>query len=266
MDRLAGGRSQRPGGGRRARTARTKHGRGPLAPAHALVLRAPWARKTPPPPGVTQLLPPPLRQRASASHTAVGCGHRKEGADMRGAAAFGGRGPMGPRPATNQSRGPWPRLYGRSAPPPPPLGRSASSLPRPTGDVPIRERLTILLEGFPASRCLRNSAGQKRFVHRYPSGPLGFLPRGPSSPWGISGDGGAAAFGGRGPMGPRPAKPKPGPKAPALWALRAPAAPPRAQRFQPPPSKPGPPPLGTLRVPRGLFQAEQAALLLVHGG
>ena len=79
--------------GRRARTARTKHGRGPLAPAHALVLRAPWARKTPPPPGVTQRLPPPLRQRASASHTAVARGRRKEGADMRGgAAAFGGQG------------------------------------------------------------------------------------------------------------------------------------------------------------------------------
>ncbi len=43
---------------------------------------------------------------------------------------------------------------------------------------------------------------------------------------------GAAAFGGRGPSAPRPAKPKPGPKAPALWALRAPAAPPAGpQRF-----------------------------------
>ena len=40
-------------GGRRARTARTKQGRGPLAPAPALVLRALWARKTPPPPRPT---------------------------------------------------------------------------------------------------------------------------------------------------------------------------------------------------------------------
>ena len=45
-------------GGRRARTARTKQGRGPLAPAPALVLRALRARKTPPPPGVTQRRPP----------------------------------------------------------------------------------------------------------------------------------------------------------------------------------------------------------------
>ena len=110
-------------GGRRARTARTKHGRGPLAPAHALVLRAPWARKTPPSPGVTQRLPPPLRQRASASHTAVGCGHRKEGADMRGAAAFGGQGggPAGRPPGLPNKRagpgakGPGPALSGRFA-------------------------------------------------------------------------------------------------------------------------------------------------------
>ena len=91
MDRLAGGRSQRPGGAAGAHSAH-KAWAGTFCPAHALVLRAPWARKTPPPPGVTQRLPPPLRQRASASHTAVGCGHRKEGADMRGAAAFGGLG------------------------------------------------------------------------------------------------------------------------------------------------------------------------------
>ena len=45
-------------GGRRARTARTKQGRGPLAPAPALVLRAFQAHKTPPPPGVTQRRPP----------------------------------------------------------------------------------------------------------------------------------------------------------------------------------------------------------------
>ena len=53
---LAGNRDG--SGGRRARTARTKQGRGPLAPAPALVLRAFRARKTPPPPGVTQRRPP----------------------------------------------------------------------------------------------------------------------------------------------------------------------------------------------------------------
>ena len=83
----------------------------------------PGPPKTPPPPGVTQRLPPPLRQRASASHTAVGWGHRKEGADMRGAAAFGGQGggPAGRPPGLPNKRagpgakGPGPALSGRFA-------------------------------------------------------------------------------------------------------------------------------------------------------
>ena len=47
---LKDGKQPASQGGRRARTARTKHGRGPLAPPPALVLRALRARKTPPPP------------------------------------------------------------------------------------------------------------------------------------------------------------------------------------------------------------------------
>ncbi len=58
MDRLDWWKIPAARGGRRARTARTKQGRGPLAPAPALVLRALRARKTPPPPGVTQRRPP----------------------------------------------------------------------------------------------------------------------------------------------------------------------------------------------------------------
>ena len=106
-------------GGRRARTARTKHGRGPLAPAHALVLRAPWARKMPPPPGVTQRLPPPLRQRASASHTAIGWERRKGGADTAGAAAQRGSAPLRARGRAKPGSG----RVGAAHPPPPPLRR-----------------------------------------------------------------------------------------------------------------------------------------------
>ena len=47
--------------GRRARTARTKQGRGPSAPAPALVLPARRAGKTPPPPAPSFLPPPPRR-------------------------------------------------------------------------------------------------------------------------------------------------------------------------------------------------------------
>ena len=92
-------------GGRRARTARTKQGRGPLAPAPALVLRALQAHKTPPPPGVTQrrpptppasALPPALRRLpGSAGRMGRSCGR---------AAAFWGRGQR-PRPLNMPAAG-----------------------------------------------------------------------------------------------------------------------------------------------------------------
>ena len=84
--------------GRRARTARTKQERGPLAPAPALVLRALRARQTPPPPRRNPTTPAnPSRQRTPAGPTAVGQARRKVGAFLRGAAAFRGRGQR-PRP------------------------------------------------------------------------------------------------------------------------------------------------------------------------
>ena len=145
MDRLAGGRSQRPGGAAGAHSAH-KAWAGTFCPAHALVLRAPWARKTPPPPGVTQRLPPPLRQRASVGHTAVGCGHRKEGADMRGAAAFLGPGPLAPALKTSPLPGKArQRAGGRSPPaaapgplrfPPTPKRQRKSQAPRSMGPGP----------------------------------------------------------------------------------------------------------------------------------
>ena len=63
-------------GGRRARTARTKHGRGPWPrPCFGFAglggPRAPQTRKTPPPPGAPQRQPASPRQHASVGSTAV---------------------------------------------------------------------------------------------------------------------------------------------------------------------------------------------------
>ncbi len=91
MDRLAGGRSQRPGGAAGAHSAH-KAWAGTFGPRPYFGFAGPLGPQNAAAPRRDPTLSPPLRQRASASHTAVGCGHRKEGADMRGAAAFGGQG------------------------------------------------------------------------------------------------------------------------------------------------------------------------------
>ena len=105
-------------GGRRARTARTTQERGPLAPAPALVLRALWARKTPPPPGVTQRRPPtpPASAHPPALRWSL-MGSRTAGAFLLGAAAFGGRGAaLRGRPSACQTkeRGPGPKAPGHA--------------------------------------------------------------------------------------------------------------------------------------------------------
>ena len=85
-------------GGRRARTARTKQGRGPLAPAPALVLRALRARKTPPPPGVTQRRPP-TPAPAHPRRPYGGCLGAQEGwGDHAGGRRRSGAGAKGPGP------------------------------------------------------------------------------------------------------------------------------------------------------------------------
>ena len=75
-----------------------------------------------------------------------------------------------------------------------------------------------------------------------------------------------AAPGGRGGGGGFLGAPQPPPPPPPRGPPPPPPPPRGRSASSLPPSKPGPPPLGTLRVPRGLFQAEQAALLLVYSG
>ena len=87
MDRLAGGKSHRPRGAAGAHSAH-KAGAGPLAPAPALVLRALWARKTPPPPADPLRGPASPRQRIPVGITAVAHG-KQEGWDGRVGAAAG---------------------------------------------------------------------------------------------------------------------------------------------------------------------------------
>ena len=118
-------------GGRRARTARTKQGRGPLAPAPALVLRALRARKTPPPPRVAQRQPAP-RSPAHLRRPYGGCpGKAKRPRRPRGGRrrlAAEGRPPGPPPGLPNKKRGargqrpPGPALFRTlRVPPPPPL-------------------------------------------------------------------------------------------------------------------------------------------------
>ena len=119
--------------GRRARTARTKRGRGPLAPAHALVLRALRARKTPPPRRrAPQRLPPPPRQHTAVGPTAVARGDagsrfsvggnpgggRRLGAKRPERASPGPKAPSSLFRLAGRGGGPQGRPLGRQTPPP----------------------------------------------------------------------------------------------------------------------------------------------------
>ena len=101
-------------GGRRARTARTKHGRGPWPrPCFGFAglggPRAPQTRKTPPPPGAPQRRPAtPTPARFRRPYSGGPAAPRKAPAFQRGAAAFGGSGAArraAPLPQTKE-RGP----------------------------------------------------------------------------------------------------------------------------------------------------------------
>ena len=138
MDRLAGGKFQRSGrGGGRAQRAH-RRGRGPSAPAPAVVLRARRARKTPPP----RRAPPhgnsPTPAPAHLRRPYGGClgAQGGWGGHAGGAAAFGGRGAApGPPPglpnkrAGSGAKGPGPRSFRtlRVLPPPPSAGFSADA-------------------------------------------------------------------------------------------------------------------------------------------
>ena len=113
------------------------------------------------------------------------------------------------------SRGQRPRLCGRFAPPPPPSGPQRFPQPwRKRGAAAA----AASRKGTRQSQGARGEDGLHRPALAPTLGPRGCDTR--------NAPGGAAAFCGRGAAAPRPAKPKPGPKAPALWALCAPAAPP----------------------------------------
>ncbi len=189
-------------------------------------------------------------------------GFRRRGGRRRLAAG----GPWAPG-LPNQSRGPWPRLYGRSAPPPPPLGRSASSLPCPNRGRPntrATHHAPGRLPGFPLPQ---EFSRPKTLRPSLPQRPPGLLAQGAVVALGdFRRWGGRRRLAAGGPWAPGLPNQSRGPR-PRLYGRSAPPPPPRGRSASSlPPSKPRPPPLGTLRVPRGLFQAEQAALLLIHGG
>ena len=169
MDRLAGGKSQRPGrGGGRAQRAQSQ-GRGPTAPAPAVVLRALRALKTPPPRRrAPQRLPPPPRQHTAVGPTAVARGDAGSRFSVGGNPARGRR--LGAKRPERASPGPKApsslfRLAGRGGGPQGrPLGRQTPPPQRPTerppGAAAFRGRgLWPRPRNMPAAGLARQRAG-----------------------------------------------------------------------------------------------------------
>ena len=116
--------------GRRARTARTKQERGPLAPAPALVLRALRARKTPPPRRAPLRYPAPPWpagiRRPYGGRPGAQNGWGGHGGRRRLAAVGRPAGPPHGQPNKRGGPGP-PSFRALRAPPPPPRGATIST-------------------------------------------------------------------------------------------------------------------------------------------
>ena len=157
--------------GRRARTARTKQERGPLAPAPALVLRALRARKTPPPRRAPLRYPAPPWS-AGIRRPYGGCpgaqnGWGGHGGRRRFAAVGRPAGPPHGQPNKRggpEAKGPGPALSGRFAPSRRPPG-ALRFPPTPKGN---KKPGPMLTGAWPMKRCQerarqrRRSLGQSR--------------------------------------------------------------------------------------------------------
>ena len=152
--------------GRRARTARTKQERGPLAPAPALVLRALRARKTPPPRRAPLRYPAPPWpagiRRPYGGRPGAQNGWGGHGGRRRLAAVGRPAGP--PHGQPNKRGGPGPPSFRalRAQPPPPGALRFP---PTPKGN---KKPGPMLTGAWPMKRCQerarqrRRSLGQSR--------------------------------------------------------------------------------------------------------